>query len=136
MLARIFLGLQAMIFIPYGLFCLAEPGYLSETATVSASSVTGTIEIQAMYGGLQTAVGVLCAFGALYVDLRRPALVTLLFCFAGLAIPRVALALMYGDFGGYTLGAMIFESLSAVCAFSLNLPHLAEVGRSGGQEVR
>ena len=130
MLARIFLGLQAMIFIPYGLFCLAQPGYLSETAAISASSVTGTIEIQAMYGGLQTAVGVLCALGALYVDLRRPALVTLLFCFAGLAIPRVTLALMYGDFGGYTLGAMIFESLSAVCAFSLSRPHLAE---SGGQ---
>ena len=37
---------------------------------------------------------------------------------------------MYGDFGGNTLGAMVFESLSAVCAFSLGRPHLAE---SGGQ---
>ena len=119
--ARIFLGLQAIIFIPYGLFCLVQPDYLAGTAAIAASSVTGTIELQTMYGGLQTAVGVLCALGALKLDLRRPALITLLFCFTGLAIPRVTLALMNGDFGGYTLGAMIFETLSATCALYLTV---------------
>ena len=119
MIARVFLGLQALLFIPYGLYCLVQPGFLSGAAGLTATSITGTIEIQAMYGGLQTAVGVLCALGAMQLSLRRPALITLLFFFTGLAIPRVTLGLMYGDIGGYTLSAMILETVSAVCALYL-----------------
>ncbi|MBT4518807.1 MAG: DUF4345 family protein [Halieaceae bacterium] len=119
MIASIFLGLQALLFIPYGLYCLVHPQYLSEVAGVSASGITGTIELQAMYGGLQTAIGVLCALGAAQKSMRRPSLIALLFCFAGLAVPRVTLGLMNGDFGSYTLGAMILEAGSAACALYL-----------------
>ena len=119
MIARVFLGFQALLFIPYGLYCLVKPGFLEEAAGVSAAGITGTIEIQAMYGGLETAFGVLCALGALQLSMRRPALIAVLFLFTGLAIPRVTLGLMNGDLGGYTLTAMIFESFSALMAFYL-----------------
>ena len=112
MVARLFLGFQALVFIPYGLYCLVQPQILSENAGLAVSSVTGIIELQTMYGGLQTAVGVLCGLGAAVALYRPAALMALLFIFAGLAVPRVSLALMQGDFSGYTVFAMCFESFS------------------------
>ena len=92
--------LLAATFIGYGLYCLADPAVLSGAAGIAANSVTGTVELQTMYGGLQTGVGVLCLLGALRPALERHALVALLFIFAGLAVPRVTLGLMNSDFSG------------------------------------
>lgn len=110
MIARAFLGLQALLFIPYGLYCLVNPGMLAGAAGVTATSVTGTIELQTMYGGLQVAVGVLCLMGLLRKHLEQVALYTLLFIFAGLAVVRVSLGLMHGDFSSYTVFAMSYEA--------------------------
>ncbi|MEE4190728.1 MAG: DUF4345 family protein [Halieaceae bacterium] len=110
MIARAFLGLQALLFIPYGLYCLVDPGMLAGAAGVSATSMTGTIELQAMYGGLQVAVGVLCLMGLFRKHLEQVALYTLLFIFAGLAVVRVSLGLMHGDFSSYTVFAMSYEA--------------------------
>jgi hypothetical protein len=112
MVARFFLGFQALIFIPYGLYCLVQPQMLADGAGLTGTTVTGIIELQTMYGGLQTAVGVLCALGAAVERYRGAALMALLFIFAGLAVPRVSLALMHGEFTGYTVFAMVFESVS------------------------
>jgi hypothetical protein len=111
MIARIFLGLQAILFIPYGIYCLLDPGSLA-AAGVTATTVTGTIELQTMYGGLQVAVGALCLLGVLRSDHEKVALQALLFMFAGLATVRVSLGLSQGDFSGYTVFAMSFESAS------------------------
>lgn len=51
--ARIFVGIFGLFTIPYGLFCFLRPGFLDEFAGVAATSV----ELRAMYGGLQTAFG-------------------------------------------------------------------------------
>jgi len=128
MVARLFLGFQAIIFIPYGLYCLVQPQMLSDSAGLTATTVTGVIELQAMYGGLQTAVGVLCALAAAVERYRSGALMALLFIFAGLAVPRVSLALMNGEFTGYTTFAMIFESVSLVILLWL----VAIRGEGGG----
>lgn len=113
MFSKIYLFLLAVIFIGYGLYCLVLPESLAGPAGVSALTVTGTIELQVMYGGLQTAVGMLCLFGALQPQLRLAALQAMLFIFAGLAVPRLTLALVQGDFSAYTLGAAVFELVSA-----------------------
>ena len=110
MLARLFLGLQTILFIPYGLYCLVAPESLAGGAGVSASSLTGTIELQTMYGGLQVAVGVMCLMGLLKREFEYPALHALLFIFAGLATVRVSLALALGDSSAYTMFAAIFEA--------------------------
>ena len=70
-----------------------------------------TIELQTMYGGLQMAVGFLCLMGLFRRDCEFVALHALLFIFAGLAVARVTLALMHGDFSAYTVFAMSFESI-------------------------
>lgn len=112
MIARVFLGLMAAVFIPYGLYCLVNPGMLAEGAGIQALNTTGTIELQTMYGGLQVAVGVLCLLGVFLKHLEQAALYALLFIFAGLAVVRVSLGLSQGDFSGYTVFAMVFETAS------------------------
>ena len=111
MIARVFLGLMALSFISYGLYCLVSPEVLAGGAGVSSTSLTGTIELQSMYGGLQTAVGVLCLLGVFSKHYEQVAFTALLFIFAGLAVVRVSLGLMQGDFSGYTVFAMSFETV-------------------------
>ena len=110
-IARLFLGLQALLFIAYGLYCLVNPEALSAGAGIQATTITGTIELQAMYGGLQTAIGALCLVGLLRANYERAALTALLFLFAGLAVVRVSLGLTHADYSNYSLFAMGFETL-------------------------
>ena len=110
MIGRLFLGLQVLLFIPYGLYCLVSPESLATGAGVAATSITGTIELQTMYGGLQVAVGAMCAVALLRRDFEPVAFHALLFVFAGLAVVRVSLGLVHGDFSAYTLFAMTFET--------------------------
>jgi hypothetical protein len=114
MLIRIYLGFQALMFIPYGLYCLVRPQMLEAGAGVTAVNLTGVIELQTMYGGLQVGVGVMCALAAYAERFRLGALMALLFIFAGLAVTRVSLALFHSDFSGYTLFAMTFESINVL----------------------
>ena len=85
----IFLAISAALWLPYGLFCFANPGFLAEAAGVAAASSTGTIELRAMYGGLQAGIGTLALAAIWRESLRRPALLCLLFLCAGLALARL-----------------------------------------------
>jgi hypothetical protein len=134
MIARFFLGLQVLLFIPYGLYCLVMPESLANGAGVAATSVTGTIELQTMYGGLQVAVGAMCAVALLRRAFEPVALYALLFIFAGLAVVRVSLGLSRGDFSGYTLFAMIFESACLLFLLWYLLLRGAEPLRRSGPE--
>jgi hypothetical protein len=117
--ARIFLGLCAVLWLPYGLMCLANPGSLAEAAGVVATTATGTIELRAMYGGLQAAVGVLALVGALRPALAPHALLALGTLAAGLGCTRLAAALHAGVFESYTIGALGLEWTMLVVAIVL-----------------
>jgi len=110
MMARLFLGLQALLFISYGIYCLVNPQAMAAGAGLSTTSITGVIELQTMYGGLQVAVGAMCLLGLLRKQYEAVALHALLFIFAGLAVVRVSLGLIHGDLSGYTLFAMLYEA--------------------------
>ncbi len=116
MAATVFLVIQALLFIPYGLYCLLQPEMLAGAAGVAATSLTGEIELRTMYGGLQIAVGAFCALAVMRPALHQPAMVTLCVVFAGLAPVRVGLGLAMGDFSGYTLFAMTYEAICLVYA--------------------
>ena len=116
---RIFLALEALVWLPYGLYCFAVPGYLLDAAGVSAATGTGTVELQAMYGGLQAGLGLLAALGALRAGLARPALLALLFTAGGLGVARLLAALLAGGFSGYTVFALGFEAVTAGVAAAL-----------------
>jgi hypothetical protein len=102
MLASVFLALSALIWLPYGIFCLFQPGYLAEAAGVVATTPTGTTELRAMYGGLQAAIGALALVACLRPSLRRTALVTLVVLTAGLGSARLIGLALDGGFTAYT----------------------------------
>ena len=116
MAARNFLILSTLIWLPYGVFCFFQPGFLEEAAGVSAISATATTELRAMYGGLQTAIGVLAALAVMRDDFRRPALVAIGFLTAGLGSSRLLGAALDGEFSSYTAVAIVFELISATLA--------------------
>jgi hypothetical protein len=109
MAARVFLGLSALIWLPYGIWCLLDPAQLAGSAGVSFVSATGSTELRAMYGGLQAGIGALALGGVLRASLERPALLMLLFLTAGLASARLVGLALDGSASSYTLTALCFE---------------------------
>ncbi|MEO2137638.1 MAG: DUF4345 family protein [bacterium] len=119
-MTRLFLAANALLWLPYGLYCFLVPEFLVEAAAVSATASTGTIELRAMYGGLQAGIGALCAAGAMREELERPALLLLLFLACGLALARSAGAVMAAELSSYTGSALLLEyTLAAASAWLL-----------------
>jgi hypothetical protein len=116
---RLFLAANVLIWLPYGLYCLARPDLLHEVAGVAATSATGSTELRAMYGGLQAAIGALALAALARRDLERTALVTLAFLGAGLFSARAYGALVEGGLSGYTIGALALESSLTVLSIWL-----------------
>ena len=118
MLGKIILWVSTLAFISYGVMCLIDPTLPAEMAGLAILSGDGLAELGAMYGGLQTAYGVFCLLGALRTDLYRPALTSLVLMMGGLAIARLYTAVMAdAGLGGYTYGAIAFESAIAILSF-------------------
>ena len=114
-----FLAISALAWAGYGLYCLINPAILAELAGVTAASATATTELRAMYGGVQTALGVFAALALFNPGLQRPALLALIFCTGGLFTARLIGALLAGDGSAYTVGALVFESIYTVIAIAL-----------------
>ena len=114
-----FLGLSALIWFPYGLYCFFAPTALAGSAGVTFTSATGATELRAMYGGLQAALGLLAFAGMQRASLTRPALVTLFTVTAGLGTARLLGAFSDGGWSGYTLMGLVFEFGSVLWAGSL-----------------
>lgn len=100
------------------------PSTLAAFAGLVPATITGEVELRAMYGGLQSAVGVIAVIGALRPALESGALLTLTCLYVGLCSTRIGSAVMLGDSSAYTIGAASFESLSAViCILLLRRQH-------------
>ena len=110
---RVFLAFSAAVWLPYGVYCFFQPAFLAEAAGVTATTTTATIELRAMYGGLEFAIGLLAMLAVFREPFRRPALVTLAFLCAGLAVSRLLGAIIHAEVSAYTGFALIFELASA-----------------------
>ena len=116
---RPFLLFSAAVWLPYGLYCFATPSALTPIAGVAATTATGTVELRAMYGGLQAALGVLALVGIRRATLARPALIALAFLCAGLGSARLVAAILAQELGPYTACGLVFEWASAAVASTL-----------------
>ena len=119
MATRIFLALSALLWLPYGVYCFAQPGSLAEAAGVVFQSPTGSTELRAMYGGLQAALGLLAGLAALRASLVRPALIAIAFLTAGLGSTRLLGVAIDGGLSSYTAMGLGFEFTSAAVALLL-----------------
>ncbi len=106
---RAFLMLQAAVWLSYGVYCFVAPESLGGAAGVAISSPTGSVELRAMYGGLQIALGVLCLLASRRATLTRAALTTLAFLATGLGSARLLGMALDGGLSTYTLCALAFE---------------------------
>jgi Domain of unknown function (DUF4345) len=113
---RVFLGLSALVWLPYGILCFLRPGFLAGAAGVAATTATGTIELRAMYGGLEAAIGLLAAGAVVNPSLRRPALLMLAFLCTGLGSARLIGVVLDGTLTAYTAFALVLELGSAALA--------------------
>lgn len=122
MIARVFLAFLALVWIPYGIYCFLDPAFLAGAAGVAATSTTGTIELRAMYGGIQAGFGALALLGALRPGFVSTALVTAVFLCAGLGSCRLVAAIAAGELSSYTAMGLAFELGSVALALALLRP--------------
>jgi len=113
---KIFLGLSVLLWLPYGVYCVINPGYLAGVAGVTASTPTGTTEIRAMYGGLQAALGVMSAFALIRPAYSHVAATALCFAMSGLFLARFIGFVLDASGSEYTYGALVFELSYAMIA--------------------
>ncbi len=118
-LRRLFLTANALLWILYGLFCLARPGFLDEAAGIVARTTTATTELRAMYGGLQVAIGAMAAAALLRPALEGSAIGAIGSLAAGLFTGRAIGALVDGGLSSYTVGALMLESTLAFLSLRL-----------------
>lgn len=116
---RIFLGINVLVWLPYGIFCFFQPGYLNEAAGLAIASTTASTEVRAMYGGLQASIGCFALAALVRPQLARSALLTIAFLSCGLAFGRLGGMLADGGISAYTGGAIGFEILLACSSFYL-----------------
>lgn len=118
MFERVVLGLSALIWLPYGVYCFFVPEVLSgaDSAGIVASTPTGVTELRAMYGGLQAAIGALAIAALIRPRLASGVLLTLVFITGGLASARLMGLLIDGGFSSYTGGGLGFEIVSCAAA--------------------
>lgn len=118
-MAKIFLILTGALFLGFGAYYMVTPEVLAEMAGVTATSATGVVELQAMYGGLQIAVGVIALLAAFSAVWQRAGLLAVLIVYAGLGLVRLASAAVASEFSNYVVTAVAFELICAAIAWLL-----------------
>jgi hypothetical protein len=113
-MVKIVLALSAIAWFGYGAYCFATPAALETFAGVAATNPTATIEIRAMYGGLQMAIGIIALLGLSRPALQRPALLFLGLLCGGLGIARLLGTIAAADISAYTGFALAFEFATAI----------------------
>lgn len=117
---RSFLLIVGLIFAAYGIPCALDPTLPARLAGVSITNGDGFAELGAMYGGLQTGVGIFLAIAAFRPRLQDAALLLLVLGIGLLAVLRGTSALRTTDLvTAYTWGALAFETLVTAAAAAL-----------------
>lgn len=117
-LGKFVLGVSAIAFIGYGLVGLLSPAIPAGFAGLTMSNGDAFAEIGAMYGGLQTGLGLFCALAILKPDLYRSGLMLLAIAIGALALARLSSMLGAPDpLTAYSYGALGYEIITALLAF-------------------
>ncbi len=121
-MTRSFLLIVGLIFLGYGVACALDPNLAARLAGLSVTNGDGLAELSAMYGGLQSGVGLFLAVAAFQTRLQQPALLMLVLGIGLLAALRGAGALRTDDLvTAYTWGALAFETFVTASAAALLL---------------
>jgi Domain of unknown function (DUF4345) len=127
-MARAYLIIAGLMWVVYGIYLLGAPQALASTAGVTATTLTGLIELRAMYGGLEIAVGAFALTAAWVPGMLRSGLLAMGMASAGLGVTRLVSATLAGEFSTYTrqgLGLELTLTVLAVWLFLRQAPPAA-----------
>ena len=117
MLGKGILWLSAVMFTGYGVLSLVSPATPADFAGLGILNGDGFAEIGAMYGGLQTGLGLYCGFAAINREFYRAGLVLLVVGIGALTLARLLSLMLSPDaVSAYTWGALGYESLTTIVA--------------------
>tara|TARA_R110002073_G_scaffold251342_2_gene413954 strand:- start:1044 stop:1442 length:399 start_codon:yes stop_codon:yes gene_type:complete len=117
MLGKSVLCISALLFMAYGLVSVVSPEIPAGFAGLEMPTGDAYAEIGAMYGGLQTGIGLFCLLALLRPAFYQSGLVLLL-----IGIGVLATARLYSSMSApepvslYTIGAIGYEFLTALLA--------------------
>jgi hypothetical protein len=116
-MAKIVLWISAVVFMTYGLVCLIGPDLPAAYAGLIMSNGDAYAEIGAMYGGLQTGVGLFCLVAALSEQHRKSGLLMLSLVIGALGLGRLLSMVVAAEaVTGYSWGALAYELTTAALA--------------------
>lgn len=119
LLGKAILGISSFIFIGYGVISLFSPAIPAGYAGLSLNNGDAFAEIGAMYGGLQTGLGLFCGVALLRPKYYRSGLVLLVLAIGPLALARLISLLVAPDpVTAYTYGALGYELVTAALALA------------------
>ena len=111
----VYLWFNAAAFVGYGVASVIMPSLPAGYAGFELGSTPGTVEIMAMYGGLQTGFGVLVGMGARDAAWRETALRSLAIVVGSLGLTRLLGVAMHGP-DPYNASVVVYELVTAALA--------------------
>tara|TARA_R110001592_G_scaffold1277_6_gene7524 strand:+ start:608 stop:985 length:378 start_codon:yes stop_codon:yes gene_type:complete len=119
MLGKAVLGISALAFIGYGFLSLLSPGIPASFAGIQLSNGDAYAEVGAMYGGLQTGIGLFCALALLKAEFYRSGLMLLVLAIGALTLARLISLLTAPDpVSVYSYGAFGYELATTLAALT------------------
>ena len=137
---KLYLGISALVWISYGIFCAISVESLKDIIGFGMSHWSAVIEIRAMYGGAQIALG-LFSIAALLMpgEYAKPAVLLSVLIFTGLVVLRTYGLLVDGPGIGLVLDGSIAAYNSGALWF-FEVPMLAGgillLGTFPGHKIR
>ena len=117
MIGKFILWTSALLFVGYGLVGLVSPGIPAGFAGLEIGTGDAFAEVGAMYGGLQTGLGLFCALAALRSEYYQAGLILLVLGIGSLALARlISLLASIDPVTAYTYGALTYEMATAIIA--------------------
>jgi hypothetical protein len=118
----LYLGFNALMYVVLGLWCAIAPRQTSAFVGLEPSNAGGQSEYLAVYGGLQTGLGVFFAWAVMVPEYRRAALLMSLLIYLGIVLFRtLAVArLGFGELGN-ARSFWVLEILLLLSAVALAL---------------
>ncbi len=111
--ARIWLGLNGLTFLVYGLVCLIAPSLPAGYAEMVLPTAAARTEVSAMYGGLQAGLGALLCWSAMRPARVAQGLVVLVVLLGSLAIGR-GFGIVVNGATAYNVAAFLYEATAAL----------------------
>lgn len=117
MAGKLILWVSALVFTGYGMVSLVAPSVPAGYAGLVISNGNAFAEIAAMYGGLQTGIGIFCLLAVLKTEFYRAGLVILVLGIGAIALGRLIGFLVTAEpVTMYTYGAFVYECFTAILA--------------------